>query len=115
VTVQACFPRWTFTTFRLGVGDHDTDVFISLAAACRRKMPSASSGVLWRARAPTVNQPRSRMSANRFFASKTAQVLLDEPLARGLQCDAKGGRTQPEEPIADQKRSATHRRACPFA
>jgi hypothetical protein len=45
VTVQACSPRWTLTTFRLGVGDHDADVFITLAAAYRRKMP----GVIGRA------------------------------------------------------------------
>src|SRR5208282_6484121 len=58
VTVQACSPRWTLTTFRLGVGDHETDVFITLAAAYRRKMPArrASSGVLRPVRAPRVNQ-----------------------------------------------------------
>jgi hypothetical protein len=47
VTVQACSPRWTLTTFRLGVGDHETDVFITLAAAYRRKMP-ARQGVIGR-------------------------------------------------------------------
>src|SRR5208282_1858958 len=47
VTVQACSPRWTLTTFRLGAGDHKTDVFITLAAAYRRKMP-ARQGVIGR-------------------------------------------------------------------
>jgi hypothetical protein len=62
VTVQACSPRWTLTTFRLGAGDHETDVFITLAAEYRCKTPArrASSGVLHPARAPRVNQTRPR-------------------------------------------------------
>ena len=35
------------TTFRLGVGDHETDVFITLAAAYRGNMP-ARQGVIGR-------------------------------------------------------------------
>src|SRR5208282_3019645 len=60
VTVQACSPRWTLTTFTLGVGDHETDVFITLAAAYRRKLPARPGviGVLRPARAPGVNQTR---------------------------------------------------------
>jgi hypothetical protein len=33
------YPRWTLTTFKLGVGDHEADVFITPAATYRRKIP----------------------------------------------------------------------------
>jgi outer membrane scaffolding protein for murein synthesis (MipA/OmpV family) len=58
VTVQACSPRWTLTTFRLGAGDHETDVsspFLRHTGATFQPA-RASSGVSRPARAPRVNQ-----------------------------------------------------------
>ncbi len=83
VTVQACSPRWTLTTFRLGAGDHETDVFITLAAAYRRKMP-ARQGVIGRVAPGACTKSKSDPEpVNRDSTGDRAARMLGERLEQG--------------------------------
>ena len=95
MTVQACSPRWTLTTFRLGAGDHVIDVFITLAAAYRRKTASPP-GVIGALRPARCTKSQSDpMGARGASASSEAAdvVILVDRLDRVSEAIAIAKRT----------------------